>query len=427
MKIFKFGGASVKNADAVRNVGKIINLYTSDLLIVISAMGKTTNSLERIHKAYIQHNTNDFNKEIEGLRNYHDEILNELEFGHEHPIRAEISDIISWIDSKSAVAPAPNNDYEYDQIVSLGEVISTKIVSEFLNEQNIQNTWTDARSLVRTDNTYREGKVDWEVTKALIQEELKSPFSQPERTLIITQGFLGSSNTTHTTTLGREGSDYSAAIFAWCLDAEDTTIWKDVPGVLNADPKWFDNTQKLDSISFKEAIELSYYGATIIHPKTIKPLQNKNIPLNVKSFIHPDSEGTVIQSDTAKDNLIPSFIFKMDQVLLSLSPTDFSFIIESNLRDIFDLFDAHNVKINMMQNSAISFSVCVDNQEEKTLALIEELKKSYLVKYNTGMELVTIRHYDQQTIDRVCIDKKIYVEQKSRHTARMVMKDLEKA
>jgi aspartate kinase len=295
----------------------------------------------------------------------------------------------------------------------------------YLTEAGIPNRLFDVRQLIKTDNTYREGKVDWVTTQRLIKENIGSLFNQNVQQLALTQGFIGSTADGHTTTLGREGSDFTAAILAYSLDASEMVIWKDVSGLLNADPKYFDDPIKIDAISFREAIELSYYGATIIHPKTIKPLQNKHIILRIKSFIDPTAEGTIIYEDFTDDNLIPSFIFKVDQILISILSKDFSFIAERNLEHIFGIFASHGLRIHMMQNSAISFSVCVDNDQIKIPHVMEELKKDYRIRYNENVELVTIRHYDKSTIDRVLINKKVFMEQRSRVTLQMVVKDIE--
>jgi aspartate kinase len=307
--------------------------------------------------------------------------------------------------------------------VSLGEIISTKIVNAYLIEASVNSKWLDVRDVIQTDNTYREGKVDWDLTQELVNRNLLPFLENNNNLVLVTQGFIGGTSENFTTTLGREGSDYSAAILAFTTNAESVTIWKDVPGVLNADPKWFDETKKLEQISYQDAIELAYYGATVIHPKTIKPLQNKKIPLYVKSFLNPEEIGTVI-NDVQTPLPIPSFIFKVNQVLISISPKDFSFIAEDNFSDIFNLFSERQVKVNVMQNSAISFSVSVDNDKRKLPELIKTLQKQYRVLYNDNLELITIRYYDQATIDRVTIDKKILLEVKSRYTVQLVVKPL---
>ena len=304
--------------------------------------------------------------------------------------------------------------------MGIGELLSTKIVSAYLTETGIKNLWIDARGIIQTDNTYREGKVDFELTQTLVTKEVLPKFSEFD--IIITQGFIGGTSENFMTTLGREGSDYTASILAYCLNASQVTIWKDVPGVLNADPKWFSRTKKIDELTYHDAIELTYYGATIIHHKTIKPLQNKNIALHVKSFINPDEKGTIIQDNDKRLNF-PTYIFKVNQVLISIQPKDFSFIAEGNLSEIFDAFSKCGVKINLMQLSAISFSVCCDYNADKINHLVLTLQNQYKVLYNTDVELMTIRYYTQETIDALTTRKIILLEQKSRYTVQMVMKN----
>ncbi|MGL5892168.1 MAG: aspartate kinase, partial [Bacteroidia bacterium] len=319
-------------------------------------------------------------------------------------------------------SPAQEYDCEYDQIVSVGELLSTKIVSHYLNFSGVKNHWQDVRDLIKTDNTYREGRVDWSLTQQCADEILLPYIQKNPGIPVITQGFLGVTSENFTTTLGREGSDYTAAILAYCTNAESVTIWKDVPGVLNADPKWFDNTELIPQLSYQDAIELTYYGATVIHPKTIKPLQNKNIPLHVRSFVEPDAPGTTIHNGQVSLP-VPCFIFKVDQVLLSVAPKDFSFIVEENLSKIFGLFSEHGIHLNMMQNSALRFSVVIDNNERRLQGLINVLRNEFQVLQNDKLELVTIRHYNQATIDRVTEGKEILLEVKSRYTAQLVMKN----
>ncbi len=420
MRVFKFGGASVKDPNAVRNVKRVLDLFPEEeLVVVISAMGKTTNALESLIAAHIEQ-TGQKQAILNDIRSFHHEILSDLFSSSDHAIHSETENCLNEIEKILNEEPMDHYDFIYDQVVSFGEILSTKIVSAFLQDQGVENVWLDARKLVCTDNTYREAKVNWNVT----QERINSAISQSEgnKKIHLTQGFIGHTSEGLTTTLGREGSDFTAGIFAYCLDAEDVTIWKDVPGMLNADPKWFEETEKLDEISYREAIELAYYGASVIHPKTIKPLQNKQIPLLVKSFLDPESEGTIIQASNRSDGLITSYIFKRDQILISISPKDFSFIVEHNLRDIFNAFHEHRVKINLMQNSAISFSACAGGDQVRIDALIDDLSSDFAVKYNSGVELLTIRHYDQETIDRLTEGKEILVIQRSRQTARVVMK-----
>jgi aspartate kinase len=427
LKVFKFGGASVKDADSVRNVATILRNHAPEkLVVIVSAMGKTTNALEKALHAWYE-NDERLSAFIEDTITYHQEIINALFPDKSHPAHFKTNLLFGELEGHLFTPPSLNYDFDYDQVVSFGELISTTIISEFLRSEGFNSQWFDVRDMIRTDGNWREGKVDWETSEKLIREKtgifLKNTATKPA--IVLTQGFLGSTAEGFTTTLGREGSDYSAAIFAYALDAEEMVIWKDVPGLLNADPKYFSVTEKLASISYREAIELSYYGATIIHPKTIKPLQNKDIPLRIKSFVHPEEEGSIIHQDTASDSLIPSFIFKVDQVLISIIPKDFSFIDELSLSEILAVFAHNSIHISLMQNSAISFSVCVDNNERKLSQLFDELGKNYKIRYNKGLELITIRHYDQATIDRVMEDgKSILLEMKSRLTAQFVVRNI---
>jgi len=418
MKIFKFGGASVKDAAAVQNVKSIVEQYKNDnLIIVISAMGKTTNAMEMIVKALYDKDWHTFTETIAERRAYHMEIMTSLFPAKHHPIYKDINNIFDEILSLKEEITPDNYDFQYDQIVPLGELASSKIVAAYLAGQGMNVCWRDAKRFIRTNQKYRSAEVDWIKTQELTDIE----FKKHDCNISITQGFIGHTEEGFTTTLGREGSDFTAAIMAYCTNAESVTIWKDVPGMLNADPKFFANTVKLDKISFKEAIELAYYGASVIHPKTIKPLQNKNIPLYIKSFLNPSAEGSVIQQSTDNDNLVPSFIFKMNQVLVSITPKDFSFVVEENLSDIFKKLAEVGVHINLMQNSAVSFTVCIDADDRKLNRLMEILKSDYIVKYNDNVELVTIRHYDQSTIERTTKEREILMEQKTRQTVRIVM------
>jgi aspartate kinase len=421
MKVFKFGGASVKDPSAVRNVSNILSLYKGEkITIVVSAMGKTTNKLEEIFKAYVAGDRKSYMSLVDNLYAFHEEILGVL-FPEKHfGVFNSIEEIFENLHNQFNEPFSGNYSFAYDQIVSLGEIISSHIIAAFLSEQGYSVAWADARKLIRTNSNFQEGEVNWEKTEELIKTNFLPQFQEVD--IQVTQGFIGHTEDGFTTTLGREGSDYSAGIFAYCTDADDVTIWKDVPGMLNADPKWFENTIKLERISFKEAIELSYYGASVIHPKTIKPLQNKGIPLYVKSFLDPTASGTIIQASTAQDHIIPSFIFKMDQILFSFTPKDFSFIVEENLSDIFNRLAQVNAKINLMQNSALDFSILLDRSKIDIQQIIDLFKNTYVVRYNEGLELVTIRHYDLETIDRLTNNKEIILQQKTRQTARIVMK-----
>jgi len=427
VKVFKFGGASVKDADAVRNVGKVMQLYPNEeIVVVVSAMGKTTNALEKITQEYLSKDAG-LTASVADLKAYHQQILECLFPDEKHPIYDQVNNVLVELDWIVEEEPINEFDFEYDQIVSLGEMISTKIVSAWLTESGISNTWIDVRDLIKTDNTYREAQVDWASTALGVTKMMPSVFNGGNGKVAVTQGFIGVTSENYSTTLGREGSDYTASILGSILGAEDVTIWKDVPGVLNADPKWFKDTEKLEALSYHDAIELAFFGATVIHPKTLKPLQNNGIPLLVRSFFDPEQEGTLITGlkKLPKDlKTVPSFIFKINQVLISILPRDYSFIVEENLSDIFKEFAQRGVKINLMQHAALSFSVCVDADAMKVPDLIKELGNDYKVLYNENVELVTIRDYDQATIDRVVTRKKIYVEQKTRQTARFVVRDL---
>lgn len=418
MQVFKFGGASVKDAAAVKNVAEVLRKHAlKPTIVVVSAMGKTTNQLEELVKAYVN-KTGNSKAALEKVKEYHYAIVNELFPDKNSQVYEKLENSfveLNWIIEEE---PSSFYDKEYDQIVGMGEVISTIIVSAYLNQSGIKNKWLDVRGVIQTDNTYREGKVNYLLSEELVKKNLLPQLENDK--IIVTQGFIGGTSENFTTTLGREGSDYTAALLAYFCDAENVTIWKDVDGVLNADPKWFKNTKKIDELSYYDAIELTYYGATVIHPKTIKPLQNKNIPLYVKSFLHPEKSGTVIH-DGGKRLPIPGYIFKVNQLLISIQPKDFSFIAEDNLSKIFNLFSRFGVKIHLMQNSAINFSVCTDNEPMRTTPLIEELQKEFKVLYNDGVELLTIRNYDQETINKLTEQKSILLEFKSRNTAQLVM------
>jgi aspartate kinase len=419
MLVFKFGGASVKNAEAIQNVSKILSLYSTEKrLVVISAMGKTTNALEEIVQALWEKNASTYKYLVEETYNFHLKILNQLFKEQHYAVHQEVESVFDFLRNKIDQPISDNFDFEYDQIVSLGEILSTLIVDAYLREEGHLSIWADARKLIRTDRQYRDSNVDWSKTQELINERLIPLYKSAK--LVVTQGFIGHTSEGFTTTLGREGSDYTAGILAYCTDAKSVTIWKDVPGMLNADPKWFDDTVKLEQISFKEAIELAYYGASVIHPKTIKPLQNKQISLYVKSFIDPSAAGTVIQSSMDYDHLIPSFIFKLDQVLFSITPKDFSFIVEENLSDIFETLSKSGIKINLMQNSALSFSFAVDQQKINIEKVLNLFKDKYEVKFNANLELITIRHYDDATISKMIHNKTLLIEQKTRQTVRFL-------
>ena len=425
INVFKFGGASVNSAEAVRNVARIVERYRmGNLVVVVSAMGKTTNALEHITNLWFHKKAKEVTAGLREVESFHTTIARSLFPDPGHPVFRQIEHELQLIRNMLSNLPRENFDMVYDQVVSSGELLSTRIIASYLNEFGLKTRWMDARKLVHTDATFRDARVDWRKTTASIRKIVLPVFSSDEKhhTIALTQGFIGRTKGKLTTTLGREGSDFTAAIFAYALEASQVVIWKDVPGLMNADPKIFKATKKLPSISYNEAIELAYYGAQVIHPKTIQPLQNKDIPLFIKSFLSPQRNGSLIHSGAMDDGKIPSFIFKFNQVLISISPRDFSFITENNLHFIFGLLTSNHIKVNLMQNSAISFSICVDHDERKINALLDALKENYLVRYNTGVHLITIRHYTPAAVNKVVNHKKIFLEQKSRSTIQMVVK-----
>ncbi len=412
MKVFKFGGASLRNAPAIQNVGSIIQSYSGEeLLIVVSAMGNTTDVLEQIVAlAQSGKSTVAF---IGSLREFHRVIIREL-LGESHSVNSELEDVLQQIQTEAT--RQGEYDQIYDQVVSLGEVISSVIVNHYLTLKKINSVWVDARQYIKTDSRFREGKIDWEETLNKLQT--LGPVLAEK--LILTQGFIGSTREGLITTLGREGSDFSAAIFASCLDAESLTIWKDVAGVMNADPKRLPAAALFEELPFKEAAEMTYYGASIIHPKTIKPLANKGIPLRVKSFLNPSLEGTIIH-ECEVSRLPPLIVFKENQCLISCQVTDYSFINEQQIGIIFQTLSEHNIKINVMQNSAISFSFCVDYRENKVLKLIDHLGRNFEVYYNTGLTLITVKNYDAGLYQEYRNRPGVILEQSSRSTLQVLL------
>lgn len=420
MQVFKFGGASVKDAKSIQNVAYIINRQKKEeaLLVVVSALGKTTDALTEVTQHFIEQSGQAF-KLLEKIKDDHMRILVDLFGATSHPIFDEIANCFVEVEWILEEEPQDSYDYLHDQIVSTGELVSSKILAAYCVQTGLPTKWIDARDYVQTDNTYCEAEVDWQKTEDKIRRDLPSILDEH---VVITQGYIGSTSENFTTTLGRDGSDYSAAIFAASLQAEGVTIWKDVPGVLNADPKWFNPTVLLRELSYTDAIELAYYGATVIHPKTIKPLQNKKIALNVRSFVRPDEPGTLIHR-TNTGLPIPSFIFKVNQALVSIQPRDFSFIVEDNLSHIFNLCHRHRIKINMMHNSAIRFYASMDDTGTNLTALLEDLEKRYKVTVEKGLELITIRHFNQETIDRVLVNKQIIQELKDSYTCQLLVRE----
>lgn len=412
MKVFKFGGASVKSAPAVINTASIIHSYANEpLLVVVSAMGKTTNALEQIVQSIIR--KEDFKNALQLLKNYHLDITNQL-FEADHAIHKDIEQVFDTIERLPF--NSLTDDQLYDQVVSLGEMVSTLIIAAYINHCVMPCVWLDARDFICTDANYREGKVDWTKSKAAMRN-----IDFASHKLFVTQGFIGRTPDGFTTTLGREGSDFTAAIFASCLNAESLTIWKDVPGVMNADPKRLPAAIVFDELPFKEAAEMTYYGASVIHPKTIKPLANAGIPLLVKNFDNINLPGTRIH-ECKVDDLPPLIVFKDNQCLISCKVVDYTFIDETQLGIIFKALAELNIKINMMQNSAISFSFCVDFRENKILRLVEVLQHHFEVYYNTGLTLITVKNYDEKTFDFYRKQKGVLLEQSSRSTLQILIK-----
>lgn len=421
MRVFKFGGASVKDADAIRNVADILKKYVgTDLVVIISALGKTTNALEAITDAYMQQ-TGKAMELLQALKDQHLAISRALIANPNDPLYNDLDALCNTVAAMLSRRPQATYNFVYDQIVSLGELLSTRIVGAYLNTQGIATEWLDVRQLIRTDNTYREGQIQWKQTIQQVLNDITPLLAQQK--IVLTQGFLGGTIEGFTTTLGREGSDYTAAVFANILDADNMTVWKDVPGILNADPRLSADAVKIPQLSYYEAIEMTYYGAHVIHPKTIKPLQNKGIPLHVRSFLKPDEDGTVISKeiDITTVALPPIIVIKPKQLLLSVVSKDFSFMAEENLSRIYEAFAHNRIKTNLTQNAAISFSACIDDTPNRTKELLTVLEEDYTVRRNEGLDLVTIRHYTPEAIAQQIKGKEVLLEQKSRHTIQMLV------
>ncbi len=416
MKVFKFGGASVNSTAAVRNMASIVKKYYGEpLVVVVSAMGKTTNRLEQLVPGVRPKEEHPLL--LEELQAYHTQMVRELFSDSLHPVYADVARLFDQL--KQQISQEPTNyNYDYDQTVCFGELISTTIISHYLNSIGLANKWIDIRTIIHTDEHYREGLVDFEQTR----RNASVLMQQDDCQTYVTQGFIAGTASGHTTTLGREGSDYSASILSYCLEAESMTIWKDVPGFLNADPKFFQNTVKIAQIPYNEAIELAYYGASVIHPKTVKPIQNKNVELHIKSFLDPEAEGSVIGPYKTIEPLTPLYIFKNNQTLLSVLPKDFSFIAEDNLQTIFTALAELNIRVNLMQNSALSFSICIDDNEMLLSQLQERLSTQFRLRYNRGLQLITIRYYTQHIIDEIVNGRPILLQQRSRTTTQLLVK-----
>jgi aspartate kinase len=416
MIVNKFGGASVKNAAAIRRLAAILRNQDNDTVIVVSAMGKTTNKLEKI-VALKTEGDDSFNEALISLMNEHTETLKELFPSGTNPVYDVVIGVFSGLSKTLVEYNGDDYDFLYDQVVSAGEILSTRIVSAYLSSEGIRNRWIDIRRHLITDSSYREAKVEKDIT----EKNLNDAFNFSQSKIFVTQGFIGSDKDGNTTTLGREGSDYTAALIANLLDAEKVILWKDVDGIYNADPKLFDDAIILKEISYHEAIELSFYGAKVIHPKTVKPVQNKNIPLFVRNFNDTDSEGSVIRKIENFKSSFPVFIIKNAQTLLSVTPKDYSFVVEKHLSEIFTILNKQKIKVNLMQNSAVSFSVCCDKISHRKLnILLSGLKENFKILYNDNLELITIRHYTEESIKKLTAGRRILMEQRSRNTVQFV-------
>lgn len=418
MRVFKFGGASIKDAAGIRNVFEVLQKTGfEDVLLVVSAMGKMTNALEIVVKDYFDKSAA-LQSSVQEVKKYHNQILMDLFDDEKNEVFSAVNGFFAELEYFLNHNKSPNYNFVYDQIVSYGELISSTILSHFMNVMGIKTTWIDVRNFIKTDATYRDAEVDWDLTHKSISKNIK------KKVLNITQGFIGSDPNNFTTTLGREGSDYTAAIFAYCLNAESVTIWKDVPGVMNADPRYFENASLLNQISYREAIELAFYGASVIHPKTLQPLQKKEIPLFVKSFINPLLPGTSVSKGADLEPHLPCFIVKKNQLLVSLSSIDFSFIMEENISEIFALLHQHKMKVSLIQNSAISFSICLEDKFGNFNELKNILSKKFAVSYNENVSLYTIRHFNEKAAQTVEENKVVLLKQVSRETMQIVTKEV---
>lgn len=416
MQVFKFGGASVKDADGVRNLGRVLSLYPGqDIVVVVSAMAKTTNALERIVQTFYEQGIPD-EEVLQEIKDFHFRIISELFPAGNPGLTKTVSALFSQLDAVLHAPPEGGYNQIYDRIVSFGELLSTRIVSEYLNQEGLTNTWLDARQLIKTDQNYRFARIDWNFTSRLLKEQLK-----PGTTYVM-QGFIGSDDDLRPTTLGREGSDYTASVIGFIMETDEVVIWKDVPGVLNGDPKTFDDTSLLEQISYREAIELAYYGASVIHPKTIQPLQRKGIPLKVKSFVNPENEGTMIGGAVPLVPMIPCFIKKDHQALLTVCTRDLAFIVEDHLSMIYKLFHQHGVRVNMTQNTAVSSSFCINFDPVTTPKLVEDLSQEFDIRFIEQVNLYTVRHYDEISQQRVKKSGEVLMEQISPGTYQVVTK-----
>jgi len=421
MKIFKFGGASANNVERIKALKDIVKSYPSEpLVIIISAMGKTTNGLEKVVNAFFEGRKDDALKLFEIVKQQHLTIAKYLLIKNYNNCYLQLNDFFTEIEWLLHDKPVRNYDYYYDQIVCVGELLSTSIISQFLNQEGINNLWVDVRDLIRTDNNFRDAQIDWKYSAEKIEEVILNNTNS----ITITQGFIGATDDNESTTLGREGSDYTAAVFANILNAESVTIWKDVDGVMNADPKAFTEAELIEALSYTEVIEMSYYGAQVIHPKTIKPLQNKNIPLLVKSFLNPQLNGTIIHQKSNK-NLPPIIVIKKDQVLLHLSTQDFSFIGEEPMSFLYQLFAKVKIKPNLIQTGAVSLQLCLDNHPTKIDRFAQEASSFFDVQIEKELSLLTIRHYSKASLEKLSLGKTAILQQQTPETIQMIYRATE--
>jgi aspartate kinase len=416
MIVYKFGGASVKDADGIRNLKEIVAATKENLVIVVSAFGKTTNALEKVLKTWMSGDES-YKDFLDDIYSYHLSVAEEL-FPSGNSGKSKIDISFARLEEYLKTSKRAGYDYEYDQTVSYGEIWSTIIVATFLKNSGLKAEWIDIRGNLITDDRYRDADILWNESTARV----KSVFNFKGTDIYVTQGFIGSTIAGQTTTLGREGSDYTAALLANMLDAEKVVVWKDVPGLLNADPKWLSDASRLEEVSYLEAVEITFSGAKVIHPKTIKPLHNKSIPLHVKSFLVPEEAGTIIKSDTALKHGLPVFVKKEDQIMISILPKDFSFAMGENLSRIFYLFIQHGIKVNMVEASAISIDVCIDDDRTRVESLIDDLKTEFTAAYNDNVEMLSIRHYTPEAIDRITNNREILLEQRTRNSVRFVVR-----
>ncbi len=420
MKVFKFGGASISTVERITNTSNIIKSFKGEkLLIIISAMGKTTNALEKVVDAFFDGRKEEALQLFEQVKESHLTILKYLITINWQQAENQLKDFFTEVEWLLHDKPVREYDYYYDQIVCCGELLSTAMVSIYLNESGIKNKWVDVRDIVRTDDNFRDAYVNWNFTQQKVKEDIEPLFTNFD--IVITQGFIGATDENESTTLGREGSDFSAAIFANILDAESQTIWKDVEGVMNADPKEFPEAVIMDALSYREVVEMAYYGAQVIHPKTIKPLENKSIPLHVRCFLNPELPGTVISSKPVH-NLPPVIVLKKNQVLMELSSKDFSFVEEKPMSQLHEMFAAIKIRPNLSQNGAISLLCCLDDKPEKIEKLALAASEIFDVQIEKNLTLLTIRHYTEEKIDELTKGKIMVLQQKTTETIQILMR-----